>query len=60
MLSSDHSFSRFGSKSASLVKRVLMYPGLIELTRIDGLLMRLPHSAARERASCTTADLEEL
>jgi hypothetical protein len=60
MLSSDHSFLRFGSESVSLVMRVLMYPGLMELTRIEGLPMRLPHSAARERASCSTADLEEL
>ena len=60
MLSSDHSFSRFGSESVSLVNRVLMYPGLIELTLIDGYPIRLPHSAAIERAIWTTADLDEL
>jgi hypothetical protein len=60
MLSSVHWRNIPGSDRESTVIRVLMYPGEIEFTRINGMSGRLPHSAARERVSCTTAAFEEL
>lgn len=60
MFSADHSCSCVGLDRDSAVSGVLIYPGLIVFTLIEGNPGRPPHSAARERPSWRTADLEEL
>lgn len=45
---------------ASAVMAVLTCPGLIVLTLIGGESFGFPHSAARLRASCSTAAFEQL
>lgn len=60
MLSPTHCASIPGFASDSVVASVRMYPGESVLTRMSGMLILEPHSAARDRPSWWTAALDAL